>query len=70
MTMTLIDAGVNLCNAQFDKDREAVLARAKAANISNLLLIGTELAQSKQALEDANRYGFFFNRRHSSPLRC
>ena len=59
MTMTLIDAGVNLCNAQFDKDREAVLARAKAANISNLLLIGTELAQSKQALEDANRYGFF-----------
>ena len=59
MTMTLIDAGVNLCNVQFDKDRDAVLARAKEASIANLLLIGTELTQSERALADANRYGFF-----------
>jgi TatD DNase family protein len=46
----LIDIGVNLTNARFDKDRSEVIARAKQVNISAMLVTGTNISESKQAL--------------------
>lgn len=42
----MIDIGVNLTNSQFDDDRDDVVARAKAAGVSCLVLTGTDLAES------------------------
>lgn len=47
----MIDIGVNLTNSQFDPDRHEVLARAKAAGVSALILTGTDVAES-QAVAD------------------
>jgi TatD DNase family protein len=52
----LIDIGVNLTNARFDKDRAEVLARAKQANISALLVTGTNIEESKQAIALCQHY--------------
>jgi len=41
--MELIDIGVNLADAAFDEDREAVLERAWAAGISHMVLTATSL---------------------------
>lgn len=41
------DIGVNLFSAQFDADRKAIVQRAAQAGISNLLLIGSDLAESQ-----------------------
>lgn len=46
----MIDIGVNLTNARFDKDRSAVLARAKQASIRAMLITGTNIVESKQAI--------------------
>ncbi len=43
----LIDIGVNLTNSRFRRDREAVLARARAAGVVGMVLTGTELAASQ-----------------------
>ena len=55
----MIDIGVNLADSSFDKDREEVLARAKAAGIDSMIITGTSVRQSKKALELANEYGLF-----------
>ncbi len=52
----LIDSGVNLTNHQFDDQHEAVITRAKAQSISQMLLIGCDIASSQQALFLANKY--------------
>lgn len=41
----------HLNHPQFDVDREAVLARARAAGVSELLLIGYDLDSSRRAVE-------------------
>ncbi|WP_286234126.1 TatD family hydrolase [Thalassotalea sediminis] len=46
----MIDIGVNLTSSRFDKDRADVISRAKAANISGLLVTGTNVKESKHAL--------------------
>ena len=46
----MIDVGVNLTNSRFDKDRTEVLARAKEANIRAMLVTGTNIEESKQAI--------------------
>lgn len=46
----MIDIGVNLTNKRFDKDREALLIRAKNAGINQLLITGTNVKESKDAL--------------------
>ena len=46
----MIDIGVNLTNARFDKDRAAVIERAKLANIQGLLVTGTNVTESEKAL--------------------
>ena len=48
--MQLIDIGVNLMNAAFDRDREAVLAAAKDAGVSPLIITGSSLESSAAAL--------------------
>lgn len=53
---TLIDIGVNLTNQRFDKDREAVLERAKNSALSALLITGTSVEESKKALLLCQQY--------------
>jgi len=47
----LIDIGVNLTNTRFEKDLSAVIARAKEKNVNALLVTGTNVFESKQAIE-------------------
>lgn len=45
------DAGVNLLNSQYDKDRAQVLADARASGIDKQLIISSNYAESLAALE-------------------
>ena len=42
------DIGVNLFSAQFEADRAAIVQRAADAGVTSLLLIGSDLAESRQ----------------------
>ena len=42
----MIDIGVNLSNPRFDKDRQAVLERARDAGVEKLILTGTSVSES------------------------
>ncbi|WDD99023.1 TatD family hydrolase [Thalassomonas actiniarum] len=46
----MIDIGVNLTNSRFDKDRSDVLTRAKDAGIEAMLVTGTNIAESREAV--------------------
>jgi TatD DNase family protein len=52
----LIDIGVNLTNKRFDKDRHEVIIRAKAQGISKLLITGTSISESQQAVALCKEY--------------
>ncbi|MCL2893511.1 3'-5' ssDNA/RNA exonuclease TatD [Brenneria tiliae] len=52
----MFDIGVNLTSSQFAKDREQVVARAKQAGVSGMLITGTGVAESRQALALAQQY--------------
>lgn len=54
--MQLIDIGVNLTNSRFDGQHEALLARARDAGVAQMVLTGTSLACSEQALALALRH--------------
>jgi TatD DNase family protein len=47
----LIDIGANLTHDSFDADRAAVLARAAAAGVRRLIVTGTSVTSSAQAVE-------------------
>ena len=49
--MQLIDIGVNLTNPSFDERHTAVLERAYAAGVQQLVLTGTSVEGSEQALQ-------------------
>jgi len=49
--MQLIDIGVNLTHPSLAEQREALLARAYAAGVQQMLLTGTSLGESQHALE-------------------
>jgi len=53
--MQLIDIGVNLTNPSFDEKHRAVLDRAYAAGVNQLVLTGTSVDGSEQALELCQR---------------
>lgn len=53
--MQLIDIGVNLTNASFAGIHQEVLDRAEAAGVRQMLLTGTSLAGSEEALELCQR---------------
>lgn len=48
--MELIDIGANLGHESFDHDREAVVARAHAAGVAQLVVTGASRAGSREAL--------------------
>lgn len=52
----MIDIGVNLTNPQFRADIDAVLARAIEAGLTHLVLTGTDLDASHQALQLCDQY--------------
>ncbi len=52
----MIDIGVNLTNTRFDKDRSEVIARAQQANISALLVTGTNVEDSRSAIALCHQY--------------
>lgn len=53
-----IDAGVNLTSSQYDNDREDIILRAKAANVTNMLLIGSSIDDSLTSAHLAKCYNF------------
>lgn len=52
----LVDIGANLTHASFAGDLEAVLRRARAANVATLIVTGTDRAHAEQAVELAQRF--------------
>jgi TatD DNase family protein len=50
---SLIDIGANLTNKAFRADLEPVLARAKAAGVTRMVITGTSLHESQRAAEMA-----------------
>lgn len=53
--MQLIDIGVNLTNPGFDEQHRAVLTRALAAGVGQMVLTGTSAQVSEQAISLAER---------------
>lgn len=54
--MHLIDIGANLTHDSFDHDRAAVLQRARAAGIVQMVITGASRAHNPQAVELARRH--------------
>ncbi len=52
----LVDIGANLTHASFSRDLESVLSRARAANVTTLILTGTDREHAEQAVALAERY--------------
>lgn len=52
----LVDIGANLTHQSFHRDLDAVLDRARAANVTTLILTGTDLAHAEQAAALAERH--------------
>lgn len=46
----LIDIGANLAHDSFDRDREAVIARAVAAGVAAMIVTGSRVADSERAI--------------------
>jgi TatD DNase family protein len=46
----LIDIGINLAHDSYDADRDAVIARARAAGVSQMVVTGSTLASTAQAI--------------------
>jgi TatD DNase family protein len=46
----LIDIGINLAHDSYDADRDAVIARARAAGVEQMIVTGSSLASSAQAI--------------------
>ena len=61
MNNDLIDIGVNLTSTSFDNDRDDVVQRALDAGVKAMILTGTSMEESKQALIYAKTYPFCFS---------
>jgi TatD DNase family protein len=55
----VIDVGANLTHAAFRADLDQVVARARAAGVSPVVVTGTTVAESRAAQEVADKYGFY-----------
>ena len=53
---SLIDIGVNLTNTRFETDLDTVIKNAKQAGVSKLVVTGTSLKDSEQALALCQQY--------------
>ncbi|AKC86734.1 TatD family hydrolase [Pseudoxanthomonas suwonensis] len=59
--MHLVDIGANLTHDSFDRDRDAVLARARAAGVVQMVVTGASREHSPLALQLAQRHpGFLY----------
>ena len=56
----LIDTHSHLDDRRFDRDREAVIARAQEAGVHTFITIGCDLATSRAAVALADRYPFVY----------
>jgi len=54
--MPLIDIGANLTHDSFDHDRDAVIARARAAGVVQMVVTGASREHSPKALDLARQY--------------
>jgi len=52
----LIDIGVNLTNGRFQSDLDIVISDAQKAGVNHLIVTGTSLAESEQALVLCEKY--------------
>lgn len=55
-TPDIIDIGVNLGHRSFQADRSAVIERAFAAGVRTMIITGTNVAGSEEAVEIARAY--------------
>ena len=55
----MIDIGANLTHASFRDDLEAVVARARDAAVSTLIVTGTTVEESRAACEIADRFDLY-----------
>ncbi|MFT7129233.1 MAG: TatD DNase family protein [Gammaproteobacteria bacterium] len=53
--LPLIDIGANLTNSRFDSDFEDVLSRAQAAGIRHIVITGTNIDESRKAIQIASK---------------
>ena len=61
MTMHLIDIGANLTHDSFDRDRDAVLDRARQAGVVQMVITGASREHSPLALQLAQQHpGFLY----------
>jgi TatD DNase family protein len=51
MTMELIDIGANLAHDSFDADRDAVMARARAEGVVQMIITGSSEEATRRAIE-------------------
>ncbi|MET3009558.1 TatD family hydrolase [Stenotrophomonas koreensis] len=59
--MELIDIGANLTHESFERDRDAVLERARAAGVVQMIVTGASRAESPKALALARQHpGFLY----------
>ena len=49
--MELIDIGANLAHESFDADRDAVMARAAAAGVAQMVITGSSEEATRRAIE-------------------
>jgi len=52
----MFDIGVNLTSSQFSRDRDEVVARAYASDVSGMLITGTNQTESEEAQKLTQRY--------------
>lgn len=57
MQTQLVDIGVNLTDSAFNKDLEPVLSRARDCGVGSMIVTGTNLAESQQAIELCRHHG-------------
>lgn len=55
------DIGVNLFSSQFDADRQQVLQRAHTAGVAQLILIGSDIAESQQNIAFCQQHSGCFS---------
>ena len=60
MDYPLFDIGVNLTSSCFNNRHSEVLERARQAGVNNLILIGSDIADSQAAIAIANQYSDCF----------
>ena len=55
----MIDVGANLTHTAFRADLDQVVARARDAGVSPIVVTGTTVSESRAAQEVADKYGFY-----------